>query len=425
MQLRETEFACCALYLVFTALAARPARAQPISWSAARDGAESRAPAILVAERRGGVAAEEVHVAEAWSNPVLTFTTSRYTAKLSGAASLPLPLFGQRGTAVRAAEADASTARLDVDVVRSEMRWNATLAWVDTWQASERARLLALTESETDHLLGIARDRFDAGTAPQLDVIRATADQARARADAEAAAGMVAASASQLAVWLGLDPREPLAIAGGPSLPDALPPIDVLMARAAAHPRLRRDEAEARAADRHVEHERRLRFPAVSLELAVNVGDPTLRSEAGSPQTDVVGGVSFELPLLSLRQGAIARARARRDLAEAVESVDSLRLRADLEEARRRTLAAERRARTLRSQALPQMELAREMTEESYRAGRADLIRVLEAERAVLDMRLAQSEAVATWARSYADLERAVGQRLDAARSETGASHDR
>jgi cobalt-zinc-cadmium efflux system outer membrane protein len=49
------------------------------------------------------------------------------------------------------------------------------------------------------------------------------------------------------------------------------------------------------------------------------------------------------------------------------------------------------------------------MTEGGYRDGRVDLLRVLDAQRAVLEARLAALEARATWQRALAELERAIG----------------
>jgi outer membrane protein TolC len=92
--------------------------------------------------------------------------------------------------------------------------------------------------------------------------------------------------------------------------------------------------------------------------------------------------------------------------------VDAGHLRADLVDAYHRTEAAATRAQALGGRALPATEEARAMTEESYRAGRSDLVRVLEAQRAVVDTRLGEAEAIAAWARAFADLERAAGEGL-------------
>ena len=154
--------------------------------------------------------------------------------------------------------------------------------------------------------------------------------------------------------------------------------------------------------------EQRQRWPVVNGELIVNIGDPTL------PGVDVIGGAALDLPVLNLRGGAIARARALQAVADATAVTDARRLFADLRDAYHRSEGAGQRARALRESVLPAIEEARKMTEEGYRAGRVDLLRLLEAQRAVLDARLALAEATASYGRAFADLERAVGRRLDA-----------
>ena len=175
----------------------------------------------------------------------------------------------------------------------------------------------------------------------------------------------------------------------------------------AQHPALARDRAQVAAAAAHVRAEERLRWPIVNLELTVNQGDPTLSG------TDVIGGVSFEAPVLSQRGGAIGRARAEQTLAETTREVDRLRLSSDLADGYAQANAAELRARALGLDVLPALEETRRMTEEGYRDGRVDLLRVLDAQRAVLDVRAAYVEAQAAWQRALADVERAMGSPLE------------
>jgi len=389
-------------------LIAAPAPA--MTWSEARAAAEQRAPELAVAERRVAVARADVEVAGALANPTFTVTTARETAKLATGVSLPLPIFGQRGAAVRAASADADAVEREHAVDVNDVRWNATLAWIDTWETTVRARLLADAADDARRLAVIAGERFDAGSAPRLDAVRAAADRVRAESDAESARALVAAAGARLAVWVGIDPVSPPAVEGGPGVPARLPALQQLLDAAAGHPVLARDEAQHAAADSHVEMERRLRFPIVSAELTVAQGDPTLVDIHGIQHTDVIGGAAFELPILNARGGAIAHAQALGTLAEATRTSDAAHLRADLIDAFRRTEAAAARAHALGQRVLPAIEEARSMTEEGYRAGRADLIRVLEAQRAVVEVRLAELEAIGAWARAFADLERAGGR---------------
>ena len=388
-----------------------PRLANAVTWGEARALVVRDAPELLAAERRRQIAAAEIDVAGTVANPTFAVTTARETARLSTSVSLPLPLFGQRGAAVRTANANAQIVAAEGQIASRDLVWSATTAWVDAWEASERSRLIVGSAADAKRLLDIAAERFQSGSAPRLDVVRATADEARARADSEGAQRLVAAAGARLAVWLAKDPTAAPEVTGTPGVPAALPPLIALEASVEGHPAAARDRAQQISADAQLTLERRLRFPIVSAQLTVNQGDPTLpRDGNGNPATDIIGGASFDLPLLNQRGGFIKRAKAQRTLADAQLAIDIAHLRAEIADAYHRTEAAAARSRELAEHALPAMEDARTMTEESYRAGRVDLVRVLEAQRAVVETRLAEVDAIADWARSFADLERAGGQ---------------
>ena len=397
--------------------AATPAHAQsaggarertPISLTTARDAALRQAPDVTLARGRHEIARTQVDVAGALTNPAVTVTTARETARLGAGVSLPAPLFGQRATAVSAASADADAAGLEVDAVRQDARWNATLAWLDLWEAEERARLLAAAASEAERVATIADEKFKAGSAPRVEVLRTAADRERARADAAFAAASVPAAAARLTVAIGgtgVDGREWTA-AGKPDLALADTDLAALQRGVADHPILRWDRARIAAGAAHVRAEQRARWPIVTGDLTVNWHDPTL------PATDVIAGISLEAPVLSLRRGAIARAQAEQRLAQATAELEQRRLSASLVDALGRASGAGERARTLANSVLPALEEAWRMYEEGYRDGRIDLLRLLDAQRARLDTRIAVVEAEAAWQRALADVERASGVSL-------------
>ena len=319
---------------------------QAISLADARALAERATPDVLLARRREAVARAQVDVAGALANPILTVSTARLTARLLTGVSLPVPLFGQRSTAITAAASDADAVTLDTEAVRVDARWGVTRAWLDLWETQERARMAETAAAETDRLAGIAKERFAAGSAPRLDVVRTGADQARARAEARAAGMNVAAAAARLEVWLGATGGPPLRPAGAPNL-GPLPPS---RASASSCWRVTPRSPESMpiaAAAAHVRAEERLRWPIVNLELTVAQGDPTL------PGTDVIGGLSFEAPLLSQRRGEIGRARAEQTLAETANEIDRRRLSADLADGYAQANAAGLRARASVSRSCP------------------------------------------------------------------------
>lgn len=384
-----------------------------LTLSDAREMAASRTPEILVGTRKQEVAAADVRIAGALANPIFSVATARETARLSTGVSLPLPLFGQRGLAVAAATADADVIAKEYRILLRDLRWTATITWIDAWEATERAKLLETGANDAERLFEIATERFTDGSAPRLDTVRAKADAARARAESDGARLAVSGFSARLAAATGNDPAMPLDITGAPTTPALLPSLQDLMRDTISSPPIARNVSVESAAKAHVKLEQRLRFPLVSVQLTINQDDPTLKDPlTGHIPADIIAGVSFELPLLNAHGGAIWRAEADRDLAEATMAMDLAHIRADLIDVYRRTNAAGVRARAISTGALPAMEEARSMAEESYREGRADIFRVLDAQRSLTETRLADIDARATLARMFADLEKVVGQDL-------------
>ena len=316
--------------------------ARSFSWAEVRAIAERNAPELQVSSARHAVSGSEVQIAGTLANPSVNVSTARETAKLGVALSQPLPLFGQRGAQIRAAEADATTAAWELEVARIEALHDVSLAWVDLWEAEQRTTLLEAAATDANRLRDIADERFGAGSSPRLDSVRATGDSARARAEAQAAALVVDAAGSRLGYFLGTI-TESSRTSGDPAIAGSLPSLDVLTSTdgGAEHPLLARDGAAIRAAEAHLSAERRARWPVVSGEIAVNWRDPTLGA------TDVIGGLGLEMPVLNLRGGLIARAQAQKALAEASRDLDVARLGAELRSAHARFAAASLRSRGL------------------------------------------------------------------------------
>jgi outer membrane protein TolC len=359
---------------------------------------------VVLSSARAAVARSDVAIAGTLSNPTFGVSTSTQTARLGLSVSVPLPVFGQRATAVRAARRDADVAALDTAVVSRDVRWSVTLAWIDLWEAEQRAQLFALTADYAGRVEHIAVEKFDSGSGPRVDVVRTRAASAAARADREASEREVLAAAARLSPLLALPASTPLATSGEPGFSQELSSAGRLRAHLPAHPVLRRDRAATAAARAHVEDEQRQRWPIVAAQAALAQFDPTL------PKSDLTIGLAFDLPVLNQRGGFIEKARAQEKLARAATTLDERLLTADWVDALRRTEAAEARLRALRDEVVPAMREAETMTEEAYGDGRMDLARVLEAQRALLDARMTEIASVAARVRALADLERAMGR---------------
>ncbi|MFO0728149.1 MAG: TolC family protein [Myxococcota bacterium] len=381
-----------------------------LSYLEALEASSTEAAEVRLAERRTELSAAEIAAAGALANPSFGIGTARLTARLTASMALPLPLFGQRSTAIEAAEADHRVATLGVRSARQEARLLTALAWLELWSSAARAALLEEAAHDAQRVQEIAEERFAAGSGARLDVLRSGADRARAGAEASAARGLIEAAAARLSVMVGGPEDRLLLPKGRPPEPAPLPSLEELLERVALHPALARDRAEIAAASAHRAREERQRWPILTPAVSVSALDPT------TPGTDVIVGLGFELPLLSLRGGAIARAAAEESMATEAERLDARRLRAALRDAYRRTESSATTLKALREEVLPALAEAKAMTEEGYQSGRVDLLRVLEAARARLESQLAEVEAFAGWARAYAELEAALGTEVHGAR---------
>lgn len=363
-----------------------------------------RAPAVLSSRRRVDGAQADVETAGAWPNPTVNVSTASITARLAASVAQPLP-FGRTGPAVAAGRADLEAARQDVAAVTLDARRDATVAWVDLWEAQEKVRLQALAVADAEQLLGLARDKADNGTGAKLDVVRATAERATAAAAAASARASVLSAAARLAPLLGRDPAQPLATAGAPVF-KPVPDVAILDAAVAAHPRATKEAASLEAAEARGRLERAQRWPALEAQFGASALDPT------QPGTDVTVGLALELPIFDRRVGHVARAGAEVELQRLALEAATVALRSELHDAWRRAQGAREALATYDADVLPALAEAEQMTTDGFALGRLDALPVVLARAAVRDARLARSAAVAEFTRAMADLEHATGLEL-------------
>ena len=175
---------------------------------ALRRAAESR-PALKAARLRIEQARASAHVLKSFEPVVLSVGASSRSELGSTdqdlAITLPIDVFGRGRASGRLGEAAVGVARAEYLAVATELQHEVLSAFVESVA-------LARQKSVTDQLAGIAesvlsvsRRRFGAGTAPEIQVTRASIEVERARQSAEFQAAQVAASRERLAGILGLE----------------------------------------------------------------------------------------------------------------------------------------------------------------------------------------------------------------------------
>jgi cobalt-zinc-cadmium efflux system outer membrane protein len=249
---------------------------------------------------------------------------------------------------------------------------------------SRQQQLSVIQDSVADleRVEGVVRGRAAAGERSMYDVARIETETETLRVEMMNAEADVDDAAGQLAALLGLPGWSPRAT--GDLTPAADVSTDVEALWATAQQRrpsivaVRQQQAAARGSLFLAQRER-LPVPALS---------------AGTQMTQQVNGTSMflgfsmPLPFTDRNQGAIAKADAQirvNDLALAAELAEA---RADLERAT--TVLAKRRAAltALETRVVQRVPQLRQMSEDAYREGGADILELLDAMRSVKDIQI-------------------------------------
>lgn len=375
--------------------------------------ARHAAPDLVVARARESVARAEVGIAGTYPNPSATAGTSTQTAALSGTLTIPLVVLGQRGASIDAARAEEQTVALDTLVTWNDVRQATARAYTALWLAEGVAVARRDSAAIEATLESAIVQRVQVGSAPEIDALRVHAEKLRTDAEVLAATAQVTAAATELGRWMGLRDAGSLRASADPPTPDAAPPLADLLARLDGSVGVRREQSDVQASEARVAREKALVRPNMSLDVGADFFDPTLLPSpappGAQPPVNYRAALTVDVPLFNQRGAYIERERAVGDVARARVQAARVQAAAELTAAYRTFEAATAQQRTLADSVVPAARAAAKATEEAYALGRAQLVTVLDAERALVDARVAAIEAQAARAAAWADVQHAVG----------------
>jgi cobalt-zinc-cadmium efflux system outer membrane protein len=395
---------------------AGPARADaelPLSLQDVLRAARRAAPDLLVARAQESVAHADVGIAGTYPNPSVAVGTSTQAAKISGTVSIPLVVLGQRGASIDAARAEEQTVVIDTQVAWNDVRQATIHAYVALWLADGMAEARRDSAAIEATLESAVVQRVQVGAAPEIDSLRVHAERLRADADVLAAGAQVTAAATELGRWMGLRDAGNLRTTASLEAPAAPPPLISLLGRLDASAPVRREQSDVLASEARVARERALVRPNLSLDLGADFLDPTLLppgAPAGAtPPVNYRGQLTIDVPLFNQRGAYIEREKAQGNVARARVRAAQVQSAAELTSAYRTFEAATAEHRTLADSVVPAAQSAATATQEAYSLGRAQLVAVLDAVRALVDARVSALEAQAARTVAWADVEHAVG----------------
>jgi cobalt-zinc-cadmium efflux system outer membrane protein len=254
--------------------------------------------------------------------------------------------------------------------------------------------------------------RFNAGTTPKLDVIKARVDVAQAQNDLIASERTVSNARAALNRLIGRLLGAPVEATDSLAIPSTLPPLDSLEAAALAH----RPEVQSLAAQRSGASAATTLAKEFWLpDLSVSVSRNTVN---GTPTTFDTGfGIGFPIFFWQHSGGEVAESRHHE-----LELSASLRdLRAQVSQEVRVAYAAAstalRQAQYLQDALLPEAQQAYHIASVSYGLGGSSALEVLDAKRTLLDAQSQYTDALGAANDAVAQLQLAVGTTLDAGTS--------
>lgn len=342
-----------------------------------------------------------------WNPPIarpLAFDEANHTM-IGLRQDIPLPpKLSLRRKSQRAAAGAARAERLDS---WSEVRGEATRTFVELWRV-RRER-----DNHLEHVriakqaLKTAEGQYAAGQGRQHDVLRAGLETARLHADIASIDQRIATAEAAMRALMDLPREAPL---GAPTLAASMPVIPEL---ATLEARI----AKSRAAVVAAESSRDAAAAEVRLARAERwLPDISIGAEYWANPMERDGYAAmlmFTVPWFSGMRRDQERA-ASADLAAAIAARRAVvnGATAELRDAHARAIAAAKVDAIYRDDIIPKAENARAATLTAYLGGGGALLELLDADRSLLDARLAADRARADAVAAHADLEVALGEPL-------------
>jgi cobalt-zinc-cadmium efflux system outer membrane protein len=392
------------------ALPAARSAAQPLTLAAALDLAEKQNLDLIAARAQRAVAQAGIRVAGQRPNPTAFFGATRDTPHESLFFDQPLELGSKRSDRIQLARAQTDLADADIAAIDRQIRHNVRDAFFAlafargaTGQSSEALKL-------AQRLLDIAKARYEAGDIPELEETQANLEVARADADLQVAQQEEKVALSDLNALLN-EARATVWDLGDPfaSLPPQLALDDLLARAGASNAEIAHLNQEAKVQQAQTSLLKTERVPNLGIEFGVDFNSPG----PGGYREGARGQISMELPLFNRNQGEIAQSLATQQALSA--ELTAARRSADAKvESSYLDLEARRvEVHLYHDKILPSSRQLEELSEESYRAGKANILTVLGAQR---DVQQAEREYLASLVAvqsAFAQLEEAVGAPLE------------
>ncbi|MEP6782682.1 MAG: TolC family protein, partial [Acidobacteriota bacterium] len=359
------------------------------------------------AQTRRAIGAAGVAVAGERLNPEGRVEFDRDEPHQTYSLAIPLELGGKRARRTGVAQAEIRTADAEIAQIIVETRNAVRRAYFDRKINDSRLALL----DDVQAILGRARDaarlRFEAGSAPRLEVLQAELGVAQAHNEEVGARGLATAARMRFNALLGLPADSPTAIA-----PAELEPV---MTVESALARAKSASAQLAVLDRRLEAQQ----ARIALAKAMQHSDVTPEGSYTHGWVDDThfqngwkAAVAITLPIFTTHKAGVTLEEA--TLAQLTAERNAVAIQIDAQVSAAVAIADAQREEFIRyrDEILPQAVQVETMADDAYRLGQTGIAAYLQALQATRDVRLRFLQAEADLQTALADLEQAIGAPL-------------
>ena len=395
------------LLLVFIVVAGISAQAQDtpkLTLQSALELAGRQNLDLVAVRRRRAVTVAGIQIARQRPNPTLSFEAMRDSPHQALLFEQPLEIGSKRGRRIDVAREEGVLTDVEIGLLARQIRRNTREAFYRALLARAESERLARVVQLAERLEQIARDRFEAGDVPQLEVIQAGLEVSRAQADHQVAEQREKVSMSWLNALLNKPANTNWELAGRLEDAGAIPELQELLDRA----RQSNPELQHLGQEQKIEESRRALLKAERIpNLAVQVG-----SDFNAPpdfRAGPRGGLAMELPLFSRNQGQITQSLATQQVLSAEAVAVERSVTAHIESGYFDIKAQQTQVELYSIKLLPVARQLEGLAEESYRSGKTSILTALQAQQKVQDVEQSYLQSLFALQSMLAGLEEAVG----------------
>ena len=384
------------------------AQSTPLDMRAALAMADSSNLDLRASRQQRAIALAGLSIARQFPNPTLSFSAARDVPHESVVWDQPIEIGGKRGRRIEVARQEQKVTEIDIAVLARQIRHRTREAFYRVLLSREQTQQAKAALDISTRLKNIVQQRFEVGDVAELEVIQADVEMARAQAEYEVTAQSQKSAEVQLAALLGAPLDRPVILQGQlnalPLAPD-LPRVNELALQSNAD--VQRTMQELATEQSRTRLAKAQRIPNLDLQGGVDLNAPP------DFQVGPRGQIGVNLPIFYHGQGEVAASSSRVGFLQLSLQAQKTNAASQAAAAYFDYIAKQTLASQYSNKVVPQTVKLEEMSEDSYRSGKTNLLPLIDSQRRLNEVRRAYLDNLFAVQSSFANLEEVLGAPLD------------